>query len=87
MPSFSTDFQIGDHIKKVIDKITIDDMIFKITNLKKINGGDWHDGYTVTYIATIVPIDAAIMAAAVEDYCIQYTNYMCQIKNIFAIKV
>lgn len=87
-------FKIGDHIKKVIDKISIDKIsvdnkIFKITDLKEIKGGNWHDGFSLTFIATIEPVlnDNIKPEIDIEEYCIQYINYMCQINNTFVIKV
>jgi hypothetical protein len=85
-------FKIGDHIKKVIDKLAIDknNKIFKITDLKEIKGGNWHDGFSLTFIATIEPVlndnvidTGAIKPDLIEEYCIQYINYMCQINNTF----
>ena len=85
--------KIGDHIKKVIDKNAIDkneiDKTFKIVDLKEIKGGNWHDGFTLSFIATIEPVfsDDVKPETDTEEYCIQYINYMCQINNTFAIKV
>ena len=95
MPELSIDFKIGDHIKKVIDKNAIDknaidknEKIFKITNIKAIKGGNWHDGFTLSFIATIeLKTDGVNPETDTEEYCIQYINYMCQINNTFAIKV
>ena len=91
MPELSIDFKIGDHIKKVIDKNAIDknEKIFKITNIKAIKGGNWHDGFTLSFIATIEPVfsDDVKPETDTEEYCIQYINYMCQINNTFAIRV
>ena len=84
-----TDFKIGDHIKKVIDKTHIDNKIFKIIDLKEIKGGNWHDGFSIAIVATIEPIisDEKKPETDTEEYCIQYINYMCQINNLYAIKV
>jgi len=99
MPELSIDFKIGDHIKKVFDKNAIDknainkdknNTIFKITNIKAIKGGNWHDGFTLSFIATIEPVlseENVKPETDTEEYCIQYINYMCQINNTFAIKV
>ncbi len=91
----TTIFKIGDHIKKAED-----DQIFEIINLKEVRGGNWHDGFSITIVATIEPVSEAnavlgnaILANAVkpetdtEEYCLQYMNYMCQINNLYAIKV
>ena len=76
------DFKIGDCIKKVM----IDNQIFKIVDLKEIKGGNWHDGFSLTFIATIEKINNTD-TDLVEEYCIQYINYMCQINNAFVNKI
>jgi hypothetical protein len=86
----TTIFKIGDHIKKAED-----DQIFEIIDLKEVKGGNWHDGFSITIVATLEPVSQAdaVLANAVkpetntEEYCIQYMNYMCQINNLYAIKV
>jgi hypothetical protein len=91
----TTIFKIGDHIKKAED-----DQIFEIINLKEVKGGNWHDGFSITIVATLEPVSQAdaVLANAVltnavkpetntEEYCVQYMNYMCQINNLYAIKV
>jgi len=84
----TTEFKIGDHIKKVFDKQYIDNQIFEIIDLKDIKGGNWHDGFSISFVATIEPIiKIHDKNNAVEEYCIQFINYMCQINYIYAIKV
>ena len=86
----TTIFKIGDHIKKAED-----DQIFEIIDLKEVKGGNWHDGFSITFVATLEPVsqEDAVLANAVkpetntEEYCVQYMNYMCQINNLYAIKV
>jgi hypothetical protein len=86
----TTIFKIGDHIKKAED-----DQIFEIINLKEVRGGNWHDGFSITIVATIEPVSEAnaVFADSIkpetdtEEYCLQYMNYMCQINNLYAIKV
>ena len=94
-----SDFKIGDHIKKVFNNPYIAKKIFKIVDLKEVKGGNWHDGFSVSIIATIEPIIPdtvladAVLADAVnpetdtEEFCIQYINIMCQINNIFARRI
>ncbi len=86
------EIKIGDHIKKVIDKNAIDknaiDKIFKIIDLKEIKGGNWHDGFTISIIATIELIDNFEKPETeTEEFCIQYLNGMCQINNVYATLV
>ena len=82
-------FKIGDHIKKIINGVTINDAIYKIKNINIIDGGNWHDGYTTSFVATIAKInaDTTININIFEEYCLQYTNYMCQINNKYAVKI
>lgn len=93
----TTEFKIGDHIKKVFDtkmsidtKMSNDNNIFEIVDLKEIKGGNWHDGFTLSFIATIeLKTDGETVnpETDTEDYCIQYINYMCQINNVYAARV
>jgi hypothetical protein len=80
----TTIFKIGDHIKKVEDK-----KIFKIIDLKELRGGNWHDGFSITFIATIEPIisDEKKPETDTEKFCVQYINYMCQINNLYARQI
>lgn len=84
-----TIFKIGDYIRKVIDATHIDNKIFKIINLKEIKGGNWHDGFSISIVATIEPLldDNTKPETDTEEYNIQYINQMCQINNIFAVKL
>jgi hypothetical protein len=81
----TTIFKIGDHIKKEED-----DQIFKIIDLKEIKGGNWHDGFSVTFVATLEPImgdNFENPETDTQDFCVQYINYMCQINNLYARRV
>jgi hypothetical protein len=86
-----TEFKIGDRIKKVFEKQYVDNKIFKIVDLKEVKGGNWHDGFTISFVVTIEPEtdenDEKKKEKEKNDYCIQYINYMCQINNVYAIKV
>jgi hypothetical protein len=75
-------FKIGDHIKKVED-----DQMFKIINLREVRGGNWHDGFDISIIATIESISTINPETYTEEYCVQYINYMCQINNVYATQV
>ena len=80
--------KIGDHIKKAIDKLYVDEKIFKIDDLKEIKGGNWHDGFTISIIATIeLKTDGENPETDTEEFCIQYINGMCQINNVYATLV
>jgi len=81
MPS---EFKVGEFIKKAINNIIIDNTIYKILDLKEVNGGNWHDGFSVSIIATI---SINVLEPETEEYCIQYTNNMRQINSNFAIKL
>ena len=87
----TTEFKIGDHIKIVFDtKMPNDTNIFEIMSIKEIKGGNWHDGFTLSFIATIelkTDEENVKPETDTEDYCIQYINYMCQINNVYAARV
>ena len=79
----SSIFMVGDYIKKSINNLTIDNTIYKIIQLKEVKGGNWHDGFNTSLIATI----SCDSEPETDEYCIQYTNNMCQINSSFAIKL
>jgi hypothetical protein len=84
----TVEIKIGDHIKKAIDKLYVDEKIFKIVDLKEIKGGNWHDGFTISIIATIeLKTDGENPETDTEEFCIQYINGMCQINNVYATLV
>jgi hypothetical protein len=74
---------VGDHIKKSINNLIIDNKIYKIIDLKEVKGGNWHDGVDLSIIATI----CCDSEPETDEYCIQYTNNMHQINSSFAIKL
>lgn len=76
----STIFMVGDHIKKSINDLIIDNTIYKIIDLKEVKGGK---GFDTSIIATIT----CICEPETDEYCVQYTNNMCQIKSTFAVKL
>jgi len=80
----TTVFKIGDHIKKAEN-----DQIFEIIDLKEVKGGNWHDGFSITIVATIEPIvyNDKNPETETEEFCIQYINYMCQINNLYATQI
>lgn len=79
----TTEFKIGDHIKKAINNLIIDNTIYKIIDLKEVKNGNWHDGFDISIIATI----SSDYQPETDEYRIQYTNNMCQINSNFAIKL
>ena len=85
-----SEFKIGDHIKKVFNNPYIAKKTFKIIDLKEVKGGNWHDGFSVSIIATIETIatdDPIKPETDTEEYCIQHINVMCQINNVFATRI
>jgi hypothetical protein len=79
----TSNFMVGDHIKKSINNLIIDNKIYKIIDLKEVKGGNWHDGVDLSIIATI----CCDSEPETDEYCIQYTNNMRQINSTFAIKL
>jgi len=84
-----SEFKIGDHIKKVFGNLYMSEKIFKIIELKEVKGGNWHDGFSISIVATIEPIiaNAVKPETDTEEFCIQHINYMCQVNKVFAIRV
>ena len=82
------DFKKGDYIYKLI-KFELDQTLtlYKILNIKEKKGGNWHDGYSITYIATLLAQDIKTEYSNTEEYDIQYTNKMCQVDQKYAIFV
>ena len=87
----SIKFKIGDHIKKIYEPANLlkENQIFKIIDLKEIKGGNWHDGFSVSIIATLESIisNDKNPETETEEYCVQYINCMCQINNIYAMPI
>jgi hypothetical protein len=80
-------FNLGDHIYKIQNGIPDISSIYTILNIKEINGGNWHDGYTISYIATIQSINKDETNNIKEEYTLRFVNYMCQIDLYFVCKV
>lgn len=76
-------FMVGDYIKKSINNLIINNTIYKIVQLNEVKGGNWHDGFDKSIIATI----SSDTEPETDEYCVQYTNNMCQINSSFAIKL
>ena len=84
-----TSFKIGDHIYKIQNGFPDTSSIYTILNIREVNGGNCHDGYTISYIATIQPknTDTNIKELYKEEYTLRFVNYMCQIDLYFAVKI
>jgi len=74
-------FNPGDHIYKIQNGIPNKSSIYTILDIREEKGGNWHDGYTISYVATIQNLDFT------EEYTLRFVNYMCQIDLYFALKV
>jgi hypothetical protein len=75
-----SEFKIGDHIKKAINDLIIDNTIYKIIDLKEVKSDNL---LGVSIIATI----SSDSKPEIDEYRIQYTNNRCQIHSNFAIKL
>lgn len=82
------DFKKGDYIYKLI-KNELDETLtlYKILNIKEGKGGNWHDGYDVTFTATLLSQDIKTEYNNTQEYAIQYTNKMCQFDQKYAVFV
>jgi hypothetical protein len=80
------DFKVGDMIHKIINNIILLEKMYIILSIREKKGGDWHDGYSIEYIATINEIKEVFENNEIveEEYLLRYTNYMCQCDVIFA---
>jgi hypothetical protein len=81
-------YKIGDYINKIINGQIVS-TVYEIISLNRIIGGDFHDGYTISIIASIKHTGVYDLADMneVEDYCLEYTNYMSQSGCIYAKKI
>ena len=75
-----SELKVGDQINKLTNNI-VDPDIYNIIDIKRIKGGNWHDGYTETIVAKLSKDPTNVI-----EYCLQYRNQMCQINNIYFTK-
>jgi len=78
-------FHVGDLVRRILrenDPPTTD--IYRIETLREENGGSFHDGYTITTIATLCNIATK---EEEHDVVIRYDNYMCRYVYEWAIPV
>ena len=61
--------------------------LYKILSIKETKGGNWHDGYTITFIATLLSQDIKTEYSNTEEYDIQYTNKMFHVDQKYAVFV
>ncbi len=78
-------YKEGDYIYKINSDKPL--QLYKILSIKVESGGNWHDGASISYIATILAQDVKTEYTDTEEYLIQYTNPMCQINTKFAFVV
>jgi GABA(A) receptor-associated protein len=77
------DFKENDVIYLIKNNITDKNISYTIRNVEIIKGGDWHDGYSETYYGLLENNITKI----IEKKQLAYINFMCQIQNIYAIKI
>ena len=88
------DFKVGDMIHKIINNIILIEKRYIILSIREKKGGDWHDGYSIEYIAEMKEVfennetnkehKLVEVEEKEEEYLLRYTNYMCQCDVIFA---
>jgi hypothetical protein len=92
------DFKVGDMIHKIVNNIILLEKRYIILSIREKKGGNWHDGYSIEYIALINKINEVkevfennetnkehnLVEEEEEEYLLRYTNYMCQCDVIFA---
>jgi len=77
------DFKKDDTIYLIKDNEPDKNNSYIIHLIEIIKGGNWHDGYDETHYAYLENIKTNLS----EKKMIVYLNMMCQIKNIFAVKI
>ena len=68
------DFKVGDNVYKLkydVKESTIDkSILYKIKEISVEHGGNWHDGFSTTWNAVIVPADIYCSICTTEDHLI-----------------
>lgn len=77
------DFKKGDIIYLIKDAKSDKNDSYIIHQVEIIKGGNWHDGYDETYYAYLENTKTNLC----ERKMIVYLNMMCQIQNVYAIKI
>ena len=78
-------FHVGDLVHRILrenDPPTTD--IYRIETIREENGGSFHDGYTITTIATLCNIATK---EEERDVVIRYDNYMCRKVYDYAVPI
>jgi GABA(A) receptor-associated protein len=77
------DFSKGDIIHLIKDNKPDKNNSYIIHQVEIIKGGNWHDGYDETHYAYIENTKSNLS----ERKIIVYLNMMCQIQNVYAVKI
>ena len=77
------DFKKGDIINLIQDNKLDKNNSYIIHHVEIIKGGYWHDGYDETHYAYIENTKSNLC----DRKMIVYLNMMCQIQNVFAVKI
>ena len=77
------DFKKNDNIYLIKDNIIDKSITYTIHSIEIIKEGDWHDGYSDTYYGLLENNITKI----IEKKLLAYINLMCQIQDIYAIKI
>jgi len=76
-------FKEHDVVHLIKNNITDKTINYKICSIEIIKGGNWHDGYSETYYGLL----ENNITKTIEKKELAYINLMCQIQNIYAIKI
>jgi hypothetical protein len=79
-----TVFLVGDHIYLLQSPYTEVDYehLYTIISVKEEQGGSFHDGHTLTTIATLSNI---VTKETKYDIILRYDNYMCRYAKDYAV--
>jgi hypothetical protein len=76
-------FAIGDLVHRIIpinQQPTTE--IYVIVSIHEEPGGSFHDGFSISTIATLVDVKTR---ETFSDVCIRYNNFMCNILHDFVV--
>ena len=66
------DFKVGDKVYKLkydVKESTPDkSILYKIKEISVEEGGNWHDGFSTTWYAVLIPVDFLCSICATEEH-------------------
>ena len=76
-------FAIGDLVHRIIPTSPLPTPeIYTIVSIHEEHGGSFHDGFSISTIATLVDVKTR---ETFSDLCIRYKNVMCSILHDYVV--